>query len=339
MTGNPHMVPQYYGSWAIKFHVIESTGSDSSPSVQTRRRRCADAVLIEHIQGQSLEKICKRHERGALIPDQAMLPFPDSASDQRGGLPLKNLPSRLKIFKQIVHGGVCFKHVGADLTSFDDFIPRNMFLTFDNDSQLALENVRPVLLDYDRCVIWSQSRQGTHGRLDEVYPDAPSILSRYVLDKGPMQRLPRPPHPLIIYNHVSWLQDFEGWFPVDWMERESDKFEVWVKSEFGEPEQQRAYSTVKMLEEKMQEVWNVGQERYEMEKPFLIARGRYDLIIQDCDIHPTPQEKRQAEADAEHKAHVMSHRRIRELYREWGWPIPSHLDAKCEDPPAPEMGS
>ncbi|KAK1672719.1 hypothetical protein BDP55DRAFT_634728 [Colletotrichum godetiae] len=253
MTGNPHM---------------------------TRRWRCAGAVLIEHIQGQSLEKICKRHESGALIPDQAMLPFPDSASDQGGGLQLKNLPSRLNIFKQIVHGGVCFKHVGADLTSFDGFIPRNMFLTFDNDSQLALENVRPVLLDYSRCVIWSQSRQGTHGRLDEVYPDAPPIPSRYVLDKSPMQRLPRPPHPLIIYNHVSWLQDFEGWCPVDWMERESDKFEVWVKSEFGEPEQQRTYSTVKMLEEKMQEVWNVDQERYEMEKPSLIARGRIALFIQ-----------------------------------------------------------
>ncbi|KAK1730018.1 uncharacterized protein BDZ83DRAFT_747657 [Colletotrichum acutatum] len=339
MTGNPHMVPQYYGSWAIKFHVIGSAGSGSSPSFQTRRWRCAGAVLIEHIQGHSLEKICNGYESRFLIPGQAMLPFPDSASNQRGGLSLRDVPSRLKILKHIVHGGVCFEHVGADVTMFNDFAPRNMFLTFSNKSQLALENVRPVLLDYSRCVIWSQSNQGMHGRLDEVYPDAPPIPRRYVLDKSPMQRLPKPPHPLIVYPNASWLQDFAGWFPVDWMERGSDKLEVWIKSEFGEPEQQRTYSTEKMLKEQKKELWKVGQERYEMEKPFLIARGRHDLIIKDCDIHPTPQEKRQAEAEAQHKAHVMHSRNMREIHREYGWPISSKLNAACEDPPAPEMSS
>lgn len=123
------------------------------------------------------------------------------------------------------------------------------------------------------------------------------------------------------------------------MERGSDKLEVWIKSEFGEPEQQRIYSTEKMLKEQMQELWKVGQEIYEMENPFLIAQGRYDLIIKDCDIHPTPQEKRQAEAEAQHKAHVMHSRNIREIHREYGWPISSKLNAACEDPPAPEMGS
>ncbi|KAK1641442.1 hypothetical protein BDP81DRAFT_504846 [Colletotrichum phormii] len=303
MTGDPHMVPQYYGSWALKFDVSDSSGPSGSSSTQTRPWRCVGAVLIEHIRGRSLEKICKQHESGALIPDQALLPFPDSTSGKKEGLSFKDLSSRLKVFKQIVHGGVCFKHVGADLTNFNDFVPRNMFLTFSNKSQLALENVRPVLLDYSRCVIWSQSRQGTHGRLDEVYPDAPPIPSRYVLDKSPMQRLPRPPHPLIIYNHVSWLQDFRGWFPVDWMERGSDKFEVWVKAEFGDPTQKGNYSTRDMLTEIMHEAWRTGQESYESEKPLLIEQGRYDLIIKDCDIHPTPTEKRQAHADAKHTKH------------------------------------
>ncbi|KXH26860.1 hypothetical protein CSAL01_05307 [Colletotrichum salicis] len=301
MTGNPHMVPQYYGSWAIKFH--------------TRQWRCAGAVLIEHIQGQSLEKICKGHESGALSPDQAMLPFPDSTSGKKEGLSFKDLSSRLKVFKQIVHGGVCFKHVGADLTNFDDFVPHNIFLTFDNNSQLALENVRPVLLDYSRCVIWSQSRQGMHGRLDEVCPDAPPIPGRYVLDKSPMQRLPRPPHPLIIYNHV------------------------WVKAEFGDPTQKGNYSTRDMLTEIMHKAWRTGQESYESEKPLLIDQGRYDLIIQDCDIHPTPTEKRQAQADAKHKAQIMHSRKVREIYRQNGWPISSKLDADCEDPPAPKTAS
>ncbi|KAK1446559.1 hypothetical protein CCUS01_12307 [Colletotrichum cuscutae] len=339
MTGNPHMVPQYYGSWAIKYHVIDPARSGSSPPFQTRRWRCAGAVLIEHIQGQSLEKICQGHESGFLIPDQAMLPFPDSASGQRGGLPLEDLPSRLEILKQIVHGGVCFRHVGVNLTTFDGFVPRNMFLTFSNKSQLALENVRPVLLDYSRCVIWSQSRKGIRGRLDELYDDAPPIPKRYVLDKSPMQRLPRPPHPLIIYKNVSWLQGFRGWFPVDWMEKESTKFEAWVTSEFGDPKQEGNYSTSETLKRMMQEAWKAGQEKYEMEKPFLIAQGRYDLIIKDSDIHPTPAEKRRAKAAAEHKAHVMRSRKMRERHRKFGWPISSKLDADCEDPPVPETCS
>lgn len=137
-----------------------------------------------------------------------MLPFPDSASGHREGLSLTDVPSRLKVLKHIVH-------VGADVTVFTDFAPRNMFLTFSNKSQLALENVRPVLLDYSRCVIWSQSNRGMHGRLDEVYYDAPPIPKRYVLDKSPMPRLPKPPHPLMVYPNASWLQDFAGWFPVD----------------------------------------------------------------------------------------------------------------------------
>ncbi|KXH26026.1 hypothetical protein CSIM01_12980 [Colletotrichum simmondsii] len=339
LTGGPHMVPQYYGSWALQFDVSDAPAPGRSSSPRTRQWRCVGAILIECIAGRSVEKICKRDHSRALIADEASFPYIDYTSSTSRVLPLNDSASRLKILKKIIQGGVCFKHVGADLQMFNNFTPRNMFLTFSNESQLALENVRPVLLDYTHCIIWTLSIRGMHGRLDEVYDDAPPIPSRYVLDKSPIQRLPKPPHPLMVYPNASWLQYFEGWFPIDWMERWSDKFEVWVKSEFGEPEQQRTYSTEKMLEEQMQELWKVGQERYEMEKPVLIAQGRYDLIIKDCDIHPTPQEKRQAEAEAQHKAHVLHSRNMREIHREYGWPISAELEADCEDQPLPETGS
>ncbi|OHE99355.1 hypothetical protein CORC01_05396 [Colletotrichum orchidophilum] len=100
MTGHPHMVPQYYGSWALKFDVSEPSRGSRSP--KTRRWRCAGAILIEHIQGLSLEHMCKRDEGGAMNTDEAFLPFPDSDSvsgSEKKGIPLNEMPARLKVFK------------------------------------------------------------------------------------------------------------------------------------------------------------------------------------------------------------------------------------------------
>ncbi|OHE99356.1 hypothetical protein CORC01_05397 [Colletotrichum orchidophilum] len=221
-------------------------------------------------------------------------------------------------------------YVGAH---FRIFHPREIFLTFGKDGQRTPETVRPVLLDYSLCVVWSQTRDSTHGRLDALDFDAPPIPRRYIVDKHPLQRLPAPPHPLWKYD-MQIVDPFKGWFPVDW-KIQPEAFHVWVTSEFGDPEREGVYSTRETLDKTMRALWEEGQRTYEMEKPRLISEGRHDLIIDVSEIHPTPKEKLQAEAKARHDSIVTHARMRRELYRGSGWAIPASLDAACEDPSPP----
>ncbi|KAK1521366.1 hypothetical protein CPAR01_14889 [Colletotrichum paranaense] len=88
----------------------------------------------------------------------------------------------------------------------------------------------------------------------------------------------------------------------------------------------------------MHEAWKTGQEQYDREKPMLIEQGKYDLIIEDSDVHPTPKEKRLAKAEADHKFMVESSRKEREFLRRIGHPISAELEAECKDqPPSAEL--
>ncbi|KXH43613.1 hypothetical protein CNYM01_02752 [Colletotrichum nymphaeae SA-01] len=337
ITGDPHMVPQYYGSWALKFDVSDSPEPGRSSSPRTSQWRCVGAILIECVVGRSLEKMCERDHSGVLIADEASLPYFDHASCTSKVLSLNDSASRLKVLKKIVHGGVCFEHIGAVIKGLD---PHDIVLTFlqNTRNRQTPGNIRPVLLDYSFCVVWSRSHESMHGRLDELDEEAPPIPRRYVMDKYPMQRLPTPPNPTWFYN-ASQLQKFRGWFPTEWTEEVPGDYEVWAASEFGDPTQEGSYSTEDMLTEKMHEAWKTGQEQYDREKPMLIEQGKYDMIIEDNDIHPTPKEKRLAKAEADHKFIVESSRKEREFLRRIGHPISAELEADCEDQPLPETGS
>ncbi|KAI3540783.1 hypothetical protein CSPX01_07947 [Colletotrichum filicis] len=336
ITGDPHMVPQYYGSWALKFDASDSPEPGRSSSPRTRQWRCVGAILIECIADRSLEKMCERDHSGALIADKAPLPYIDHASSTSKVLSLNDSASRLKVLKKVIHGGVCFEHIGPVIKGLD---PHDIVLTFlqNTRDRQTPESIRPVLLDSIFCVVWSQSHESTHGRLDELDEEAPPIPRRYVMNKYPMQRLPTPPNPTWFYN-ANQLQEFRGWFPTEWTEKVPGDYEVWTASEFGDPTQEGSYSTEDMLTEKMHEAWKKGQEQYDREKPMLIEQGKYDLIIEDSDVHPTPKEKRLAKAEADHKFIVESSRKEREFLRRIGHPILAELEAECKDqPPSAEL--
>ncbi|KAI3550071.1 hypothetical protein CABS01_10518 [Colletotrichum abscissum] len=240
ITGDPHMVPQYYGSWALKFDASDSPEPGRSSSPRTLQWRCAS------------------------------LPYIDHASSTSKVLSLNDSASRLKILKKVIHGGVCFEHIGPVIKGLD---PDDIVLTFlqNTRDRQTPESIRPVLLDYIFCVVWSQSRESTHGRLDELDEEAPPIPRRYVMNNQ--------------------MQEFRGWFPTEWTEKVPGDYE-----------------------------------------------GKYDLIIEDSDIHPTPKEKRLAKAEADHKFMVEPSRKEREFLRRIGHPISAELEAECKDqPPSAEL--
>ncbi|KAK1518707.1 uncharacterized protein CCOS01_11527 [Colletotrichum costaricense] len=270
ITGDPHMVPQYYGRWALKFDASDSPEPGRSSSPRTRQWRCVGAILIECIADRSLEKMCERDHSGALIADKAPLPYIDHASSTSKVLSLNDSASRLKVLKKVIHGGVCFEHIGPVIKGLD---PHDIVLTFlqNTRDRQTPESIRPVLLDYIFCVVWSQSRESTHGRLDELDEEAPLIPRRYVMNNQ--------------------MQEFRGWFPTEWTEKVPGDYE-----------------------------------------------GKYDLIIEDSDIHPTPKEKRLAKAEADHKFMVEPSRKEREFLRRIGHPISAELEAECKDqPPSAEL--
>ncbi|CCF46937.1 hypothetical protein CH063_03998 [Colletotrichum higginsianum] len=234
ITGHPHIVPQYHGSWAMKFAV-----GDSSET----QWRCAGAVLIEYIEGTSMEALCDRDEYERMVPETGFLSLPSSA-DGSLGVPFNDLTNRLRVFKAFLDGLVSFLHTGSHLQTYN---PPDVFLTLGNNG-VDLNEPRVVILDYSHCVVWSQTIQSKIGRADEVDTKFPAVPSRLLLDKHPNERLPNPPHPAWMFNHMTF-SDFAGWFPSEWMKDEAG-FEQWVEAEFGEPVE-RKYSTLETLNNAM----------------------------------------------------------------------------------------
>ncbi|KAJ0160700.1 hypothetical protein CTA2_7503 [Colletotrichum tanaceti] len=233
ITGHPHIVPQFHGSWAMKFDV-------GGPETQWR---CAGAVLIEYIEGTSMEALCDRDKDERMIPDTGFLSLPSSA-DGSLGVPFNNLANRLRVFRTLLNGLVSFLHTGSNLKTYN---PQDAFLTLGNNG-VDLTEPRVVILDYSHCVVWSHTIQSKIGRADEVKRKFPAVPSRLLLNKHPTERLPHPPHPAWVFNPITFSR-FAGWFPSEWLDDEAG-FERWVRDEFGEPVEGN-YSIPKTLREAM----------------------------------------------------------------------------------------
>ncbi|KAH0427477.1 hypothetical protein CcaCcLH18_09645 [Colletotrichum camelliae] len=184
MTGPPHIVPQYHGTWVIRHRLKD---------VKNTSNRYVGAVLREYVEGPSIESVCVRDECDGLFPRRKIRPHDDL--DRELSL---DRETRLDIMKQIIHSCVLHKkhhveHEGPEA--------RNYVITLRRKGEV-LEKPQVVQVDFNRTylwdlTIWAASKLDHHKRHSRI------------------PTLPHPLHPIEVYS-VSSLRDFAGWFPWHW---------------------------------------------------------------------------------------------------------------------------
>ncbi|TKW51919.1 hypothetical protein CTA1_2946 [Colletotrichum tanaceti] len=232
VTGHPHLVPQYYGSWAVRFDMGEDDKGDT-------RYRCAALVLMEYVEGHAMEDLCTRDKRsGFLRPNPTPITFhryqDASGISQKRTLKLTE-GVRLKIFRDFIHEIVCHMHIGVQHPGCK---PRSLLVTLRNhgarEGVRELDEPRMVMLDYNLTEVWRKTRQGRK-----------EGQSQHCLET-----LPLPPHPLERCSPEGF-GNFIGWFNAKWTLGE---FQDWLRKEFGELEEgseegsKGKYSTFKTLD-------------------------------------------------------------------------------------------
>ncbi|KAK0378819.1 hypothetical protein CLIM01_03790 [Colletotrichum limetticola] len=206
ITGHPNLIPQYYGTWAIRFGMGKG------------KYREAGLVLMEYIEGHAIEELCYREEDdGYLLPVTEEVIFHDFAGLAGTIQPRKvNLtePFRLKAFREILHHLVVHMHIGVEHA---DFIPANVIITLRNHGGVTgvreLDEPRPVLLDLTLTKVWRKTK----------YAQGPG-MGRHCLEW-----LPNPPHPMERASPQG-MELYIGWFDAEWSK---ERFEEWLVQEFG----------------------------------------------------------------------------------------------------------
>ncbi|KAF9875908.1 hypothetical protein CkaCkLH20_06840 [Colletotrichum karsti] len=255
LTGNPHLAPQYYGSWATEF-IID--GGDSGTLY-----RCVGLILIELVEGSSMEDMCSRDETwGYLIPSLK----PRKLHTGSEG-PIKfecNKKEALKsITRQLLDGSVRHFHVGVDHNGAH---PQDLFVTM-RDHGRDTDEPRLVMLGYSLSVVY---RETTLGRIPDNGVHCIELLEF-------------PPHPYERFSvgaipfHVGWFPDppsawvEEGVDPIDpaKFEDHNVEFDNFLLSEEGfgplvdkSKEEGGRYSTFKVLKGNKAKMEAEEAERY-----------------------------------------------------------------------------
>ncbi|KAK1510484.1 uncharacterized protein CCOS01_15315 [Colletotrichum costaricense] len=206
ITGHPNLIPQYYGTWAIRFGMGKG------------KYREAGLVLMEYIEGHAIEELCYREEDdGYLLPVTEEVIFHDFAGLAGTIQPRKvklTEPFRLKAFREILHHLVVHMHLGVEHA---DFIPANVIITLRNHGGVTgvreLDEPRPVLLDLTLTKVWRKTK----------YAQGPG-MGRHCLEW-----LPNPPHPMERASPQG-MELYIGWFDAEWSK---ERFEEWLVQEFG----------------------------------------------------------------------------------------------------------
>ncbi|KAK6208494.1 hypothetical protein QIS74_12012 [Colletotrichum tabaci] len=232
VTGHPHLVPQYYGSWTVGFNMGENDKG-------VTKYRCAGLLLMEYIEGRIMEQVCVRDSKTKFLrPNPNPLVFHEYMDvlghSQKRTLTLTE-DVRLKIFRDVAHEVVSHMHIGIE---HSDFLPENLMITLrdhgSRDGVIELDEPRVVLLDYTLTEVWRKTRDGKQ-----------EGQSQHCLEM-----LPLPPHPLERFSPQG-MPHFIGWFNAEWTE---EQFDNWARKEFGELEEgsekgsKGKYSTFKTLD-------------------------------------------------------------------------------------------
>ncbi|KAJ5007745.1 hypothetical protein K4K57_010613 [Colletotrichum sp. SAR 10_99] len=185
-TGYPHTMPQFYGGWAMKV----AGGMDEEGRTVSRH---VGLVLIEHIDGFSVEDLCIRDD-----DDQdwgTLAPRPGPVRFRTNGNEYKNITFDLKtrqlVMQQAIHGVVQGFQLGVE---HHDFGPWNIFVTM-RDGYQGLRELRVVILDHNDTQVWYETKY------------AKKSGRAYCL-----QKLPHPVHPAERCSAVA-LEKWRGFWP------------------------------------------------------------------------------------------------------------------------------
>ncbi|CAI0654963.1 unnamed protein product [Colletotrichum noveboracense] len=225
-TGFGTINPEYYGTW-----ILETI--DDAESLPGRKRHVG-VILMEHLEGQTIEQLCTREwapkdEEGDLIPPSR--PILRSAAD--GSITLLDVTDvkvRNEIVMHIMHGMVTNAHVGAYLTGP---VASNFMIVFRRGGEL-LTKPQAVIIN-NLCTqmhIWRNGRKYSHENLYEL--------------------VEKPLHPFDRFWTGGDLELLDGWHDLSWRLEYRVKFEAWMLRQFGlmdESEENRRYCTEDDLQE------------------------------------------------------------------------------------------
>ncbi|KXH26001.1 hypothetical protein CSIM01_12955 [Colletotrichum simmondsii] len=137
LTGYPHLAPQYYGCWTTCL-------TSYSPDCEGKTRHVG-LVLLEYIEGSSIQAICRHDDDDVLIPPKQRTYLVPNGPDSIHF----DLEKRLDILAQLIEGTINQIYKGV----WHDYVePENVLISMRNKSTL-LETQRVCLISYDICSI------------------------------------------------------------------------------------------------------------------------------------------------------------------------------------------
>ncbi|KAF5500130.1 hypothetical protein CGCS363_v007157 [Colletotrichum siamense] len=244
-TGYPHIIPQFYGSWVSK--IFRGHDKNNQPMF-----RYVGLILIEYINGYSVENLCLRERDGEyfgpLQPSKRTVPFRSLQRHQnrRDNVTEVRFDREMRqyVIKEMVHGVVVGMHLGVEHQECE---PWNLFVSMHNGLDI-LEKPRVVLLDHSYTQVWSLTK----------YAETQGYL--YCL-----QKLPYPPHPRERCSVVA-LNTFQGWWPPH--NYDKNKFIEWMcrKDVFGPHVEARSVLDPLLKQQKEQKkqkkLWEHSYNKY-----------------------------------------------------------------------------
>ncbi|KXH29791.1 hypothetical protein CSIM01_05557 [Colletotrichum simmondsii] len=227
MTGYPHTIAQYYGTWAVKFVVRNVEGETCY--------RTVGLILMEYIDGYSIEDLCDRDEYDVLIPDDKQpIIFYQSDGDHQVTLDI-NHDVRMEVLRQVLDGAVRHMHIGLMCGAIE---PENILITMRHGTE-DLKRPRVVELGLSLAQLWSKTRSGKR--------PGHSVHCH--------ELTPFPPHPMERFSTIA-LTSLVGWFPQEWADegmksqagaRSDNQFKAWLIHTFGPLEGNPRYSSFKTM--------------------------------------------------------------------------------------------
>ncbi|KAH0439424.1 hypothetical protein CcaCcLH18_02901 [Colletotrichum camelliae] len=279
-TGFPHITPEFYGSYVAVFDL----GLDEQ---KQRVYRCASVILMEYVDGLSVESLCRRHpETEDLIPRNTNHVFHQNTNGQRISLSLHK-ETRQEILRQLIEQGIKWLHQGMEFGYVD---PDQALITM-RHGQYDLVQPRLVILDYTNTHVWCMTKTGKTNprhRFTEC------------------QKLPNPMHPSELFN-VEWFDRWLGWWPSSscyktqsedeemeveyardsngdlvrdedgrFMLRNEVEFEVWMLKVWG-PREEGRYSVGETLDRNLSDQEKKDKEKFLATEPKAAAEA--DALI------------------------------------------------------------
>ncbi|KAF4899525.1 hypothetical protein CGCF415_v010475 [Colletotrichum fructicola] len=195
MTGFPHPTPEFYGTYVAVFDLGFEDDDLIDLGLEDKHQayRCVPVILMEHVEGFSMENLCTRHDTTHELVTRNLLPiFHYDANGSPVTLALHK-QNRKEVMRQVLDGLVKMLHVGLEFGAIE---ARQIMITIKN-SQHDLEVPRAVVLDYTMSDVWCMTRVGKTVDRHRLYD---------------LQKLPKPVHPMQIFDFEE-LHSTIGFWP------------------------------------------------------------------------------------------------------------------------------